>query len=170
MSAELAMSNPLLQPDGRFRRPSVVDEQGQNRFADSEQVDAPPPSSNLLAAPSNDPAAYQPRYQAIVPHRGPLLAILGGVGVGMSWLLLLAFVNYAMLGVMASFFGVAMSLAVATIAYQDLKGMTLNAIDPAGRNATLLGFRLALAGIFVGGGAALAVIWLMFRGIVEPGL
>src|SRR5205814_1677462 len=106
------MSNPLLQPDGRFRRPSVVDEQGQNRFADDEQTEAgqanaSPPSSDLLAPPADDGSlAYKPRYQAALPHRGGLLAWLGVIGVGMSWLLLLAFTRYALIGVAASFFGV----------------------------------------------------------------
>jgi hypothetical protein len=167
------MSNPLLQPDGRFRRANVADEQGRNRFADEQGAASPENVSNhILAAPLGGDATpgYQPRYQVSWSHRGPLVAWLGVIGCGLSWMLLLAFTRFTYLGLAASLFGVALSLATAVIAYQDLKGMSLGAIDLAGRSATLLGFRFALAGIFVGGGAALAVVWLIVRGVVELGL
>jgi hypothetical protein len=165
------MSNPLLQPDGRFRRPSLVDDQGRNRFAESEEAGNAKASGNILAPPDGaaEPA-YQPHYQAFVPHRGGLIAWLGIAGFAMSWLLLLAFTDYAYLGLAASFFGIALSLGTSIIGYHDLKGMSLGAIDERGRDSTLLGFRFALAGIFVGGGALIAVIWLMVKGYFELGL
>lgn len=168
---ERTMSNPLLQPDGRFRRPSVVDEQGRNRFGD-EGEQTPVHSNDALLAPPVDDAepVYQPHYQAIVPHRGGLIAGLGVTGFAMSWLLLLALTSYAYLGLAASFFGVALSLGTCVIGYQDLKGMSLGAIDERGREGTLLGFRFALAGVFVGGGAAITVIYLIVRGFIELGL
>jgi hypothetical protein len=166
------MPNPLLQPDGRFRRPNVVDDQGRNRFGDDEgEISPAKPSNDVLASPLDDAEpVYQPHYQAFVPHRGGLIAWLGILGFAMSWLLLLALTNYSYLGLAASFFGIALSLGVSLIAYHDLKGISLGAIDERGRDATLLGFRFALAGIFVGGGAAVAVIWLIVKGWVELGL
>lgn len=165
------MSNPLLQPDGRFRRPSLVDDQGRNRFAEGEEAGSAKGSGDILASPVEDAEpAYQPHYQAFVPHRGGLIAWLGIVGFAMSWLLLLAFTNYAYLGLAASFFGIALSLGTAIIGYHDLKGMSLGAIDEQGHDNTLLGFRFALAGIFVGGGALVGVVWLMVKGWVELGL
>jgi hypothetical protein len=165
------MSNPLLQPDGRFRRPSVVDAEGRNRFADEGETAPAKASDDLLASPVSDAEpVYQPHYQAIVPHRGGLIAWLGIVGFAMSWLLLLAFWDYAYLGLAASFFGIALSLGTSIIGYHDLKGMSLGAIDERGRDSTLLGFRFALAGIFVGGGAMVAVVWLIVKGYFELGL
>lgn len=164
------MSNPLLQPDGRFRRPHLVDDEGRNRFADEGGESSSPASDSLLAPPTNDPAPYQPKYQTAVPHRGPLIAWLGVVGFAMSWLLLLALTDYAFLGLAASLFGIALSLGVCLIAYHDLKGMSLGAVDSAGQTATLLGFRFALAGVFLGGGALGTVIWLIVKGFVELGL
>jgi hypothetical protein len=166
-----AMSNPLLQPDGRFRRPSVVDAAGRNRFADEGETAPAESSGDLLAPPAGDAdPVYQPHYQAIVTHRGGLIAGLGVTGFAMSWMLLLAYTNYAYLGLAASFFGIALSLGTSIIGYHDLKGMSLGAIDERGRDSTLLGFRFALAGIFVGGGALIAVIWLIVKGWVELGL
>jgi len=165
------MPNPLLQPDGRFRRPSVVDDQGRNRFGDEGEAAQTKPSDDVLAPPVDDvEPVYQPHYQAFVPHRGGLILSLGIFGFAISSLLLLAFVNYAFLGLAASFFGIALSLGISVIAYHDLKGMSLGAIDERGHNGTLLGFRFALAGVFVGGAAAVAVIWLTVKGYFELGL
>ena len=165
------MSNPLLQPSDRFRRESVADEQGRNRFAEEEEVVEASGSGGgeLLASPADEgPPAYQPRYTTALPHRGTFIAWLGSAGFAASWLLLLAFSpRWVLLGVAASFLGVALSLAAAILGYHDLKGMSLGAVDPEGREGTLLGFRLAIAGIFIGGGAALCVIWLIVRGIIE---
>jgi len=165
------MSNPLLQPDKRFRRESLADEQGRNRFAESDDVveAATVSGGEILAAPSEPgPPAYQPHYTAALPHRGGFIAGLGATGFAVSWLLLLSFSpSWVVVGVAASFLGVALSIAAAIVGYHDLKGISLGAIDPAGRDKTLLGFRLALAGIFLGGGAALAVIWLAVRGIID---
>jgi hypothetical protein len=174
------MPNPLLQPDGRFRRPSVVDDAGRNRFADDKlqangggagEAGSPGTAKDMLAAPVEDQEpAYQPRYQAFVPHRGSLIAGLGITGFAMSWLLLLAFTDYAYLGVAASFFGIALSLGTSVIGYHDLKGMSLGAVDERGHDSTLLGFRFALAGVFLGGGALVAVVWLMVKGVFDLGL
>src|SRR3954462_7337807 len=108
------MSNPLLQPDGRFRRARLSDEQGRNRFADKDGgVSSQAVSNDLLAAPVADDAtpAYKPRYQVSWSHRGPLIAWLGGIGCGLSWLLLLAFTSYTYLGLAASLLGVTLSLS-----------------------------------------------------------
>jgi len=164
------MSNPLLQPDGRFRRPSMVDDQGRNRFGDSEQVSDPRPDSDILAPPTDDAEPYQPQYQAFVPHRGGLLVTLGITGFALSWLLLLAYTSYAYLGLAASLVGITLSLGTSVMAFHDLKGFDRGAIDERGRDSTLLGFRFALAGLFVGGGAFVAVVWLIVRGYFELGL
>jgi hypothetical protein len=130
-----------------------------------------PATGGLLAPPVNAPEpVYQPQYQAILPHRGPLIAWLGVIGFAISWLLLLALTSYTYLGLAASLFGIALSLGASLIGYHDLKGMSLGAINDEGYDATLLGFRFALAGVFIGGGAAVTVIWLIIRGWVELGL
>lgn len=164
------MSNPLLQPDGRFRRPSMVDDQGRNRFGDSEQVSDARPSSDILAPPRDDVEPYQPRYQSSVPHRGGLIAALGVTGFALSWLLLLAYSDYAYLGLAASLVGITLSLGTTVMAYHDLKGLSLGAIDERGHDSTMLGFRFALAGLFVGGGAFIAVVWLIVKGYFDLGL
>jgi len=164
------VANPLLQPDGRFRRPSMVDDEGRNRFGDSEQASDSRSSSDILAPPTDDAESYQPKYQAFVPHRGGLIAGLGITGFALSWLLLLAYSSYAYLGLAASLVGITLSLGTSVMAFHDLKGFSRGAIDERGYNATLLGFRFALAGLFVGGGAFIAVIWLIVRGYFELGL
>ena len=166
------MSNPLLQPNDRFRRPSVVDAEGHNRFGELPSAEAEEATArrdnNLLASPSDSsPVAYQPEYVAALPHRGRFIAGLGTAGFFLCWLLLLTFTDYILLGVVASLLGVTVSLAALVLGYQDLKGMTLGAVDPEGRSATLLGFRLALAGVLLGGGAVVTVIGLLIRGILE---
>jgi hypothetical protein len=164
------MSNPLLQPDGRFRRPSMVDDEGRNRFGDSEQASHARPINDILAPPTDDNEPYQPKYQAFVPHRGGLIAGLGITGFAMSWLLLLAYSSYAYLGLAASLVGITLSLGTCVMAYHDLRGFSLGAIDEQGHDSTLLGFRFALAGLFVGGGAFIAVVWLIVKGYFELGL
>lgn len=169
------MTNPLLQPDGRFRRPSVVDDQGQNRFGEGgvagQEIPPAQTSGDILAPPVDDSeSTYRPRYQAFVPHRGGLILGLGILGFAMSWLLLLAFTDYAYLGLAASFFGIALSLGTSVIGYHDLKGMSLGAIDDRGHDSTLLGFRFALCGIFLGGTALVAVVWLIVKGFFKLGL
>lgn len=166
------MSNPLLQPGDRFRRPSVVDAEGHNRFAELPSATGEGANTQrndeLLAAPSDSsPVAYQPEYVAALPHRGGFIAGLGAAGFFLCWLLLLTFTDYILLGVIASLLGVTVSLATLILGYQDLKGMTVGAIDPQGRPMTLLGFRLALAGVLLGGGAVVTVVGLLIRGILE---
>jgi hypothetical protein len=165
-----AMSNPLLQPDGRFRRPSMVDDEGRNHFGDSEQVGEDRPSGDILAPPVDDAEPYQPQYQGYVPHRGGLIAALGVTGFALSWLLLLAYSSYAYLGLAASLVGITLSLGTTVMAFHDLKGFAVGAIDERGHEKTLLGFRFALAGLFVGGGAFIAVVWLIVKGYFELGL
>lgn len=164
------MSNPLLQPDGRFRRPSMVDDEGRNRFGDSEQTGDARSSNDILAPPVDDAESYQPQYQAVVAHRGGLIAGLGITGFALSWLLLLAYSSYAYLGLAASLVGITLSLGTSVMAFHDLKGFARGAIDERGRDSTLLGFRFALAGLFVGGGAFIAVVWLIVKGYFELGL
>jgi hypothetical protein len=148
----------------------MVDDQGRNRFGDSEQATDARPSSDILAPPQDDVEPYQPRYQASVPHRGRLIATLGIASFALSWLLLLAYSNYAYLGLAASLVGITLALGTSVMGYHDLKGLSLGAIDERGRDATLLGFRFALAGLFVGGGGFIAVVWLIVKGYFELGL
>jgi hypothetical protein len=163
------MSNPLLQPNDRFRRPDLVDPEGRNRFAESQEALEAKEAGDMLASPGEHDT-YQPRYTAALPHRGRFIATLGAVGFCASWLLVLSFTSWVLLGVAASLFGIVLSIAAAVLVFRDLKVMSLGAVDPTGRDATLLGFRLALAGIFLGGGAALCVIWLLVRGVLDLGI
>jgi hypothetical protein len=45
--------------------------------------------------------------------------------------------------------------------------MSLGAIDPAGRNAALFGFRLGLAGLILGIGANLSLFIYVVRAVME---
>jgi hypothetical protein len=164
------MTNPLLQPDDRFRRASVVDAQGKNRFADDATVGSASSAnaSNPLAAPADSTQpAYQPQFQTAYPHRGRFVAWLGTLGFLLCWCLLLVYVSQVMLGMAAAILGISLSLAGVVLGYQELSGMTTGAIDPAGRSSALLGYRLGLAGVVLGIGAVLCVIALIMRGIVE---
>ncbi len=166
------MTNPLLQPDDRFRRKTVLDEQGRNLFSDSEantndENIAADPHSALAAPRDSGPTAYQPQYIQSLGHRGPFIANLGTVSFACMWLLLLVFTDYLFLGVAAAFLGITLAIATLLLGYHDLRGMTLGAVDPAGRSKTLLGFRLALSGLILGMGGVLAVLWLLVIGFVE---
>lgn len=162
------MSSPLLQPDGRFQRPSLLDGQGLNRFGDEAQSEAPPGESDVLAPPTDSAApAYQPRYDTHYPHRGSLISTLGAVGFLLPFLLLLAFTNYAAIGFSGALLGIVISLAAVILGYSELTGMANGAIDPAGRSAALLGFRLGLAGLLLGITGTLLTLGLFIRAVLE---
>src|SRR5688572_16600223 len=113
------MSNPLLQPDGRFRRESVVDDSGRNRFADPGDADeAAAARGDLMASPSDaSQPAYEPRFATHHTHRGTFIAWLGGIGFFLTLLVLLVFTRYALIGFLAAVLGVAISLATVVIGY-----------------------------------------------------
>jgi hypothetical protein len=164
------MSNPLLQPDGRFKPRTVRDEQGQNRFSEPPGLQQAVPVRADFMTPPPDSGGYQPQYTAATPHRASKILGLGLAGMVLCWLLLLSFTDYAIVGVAASLLGVGLSLAAVVQGYHDLSGMTAGAVDPNGRERTLLGLSFGLAGTFVGLGALVFVLWLALRGIVSLSL
>lgn len=164
------MSNPLLQPDGRFRRESVLDEDGRNRFAEPLQASQAEDIGPLAAPADAGRPAYQPRYTESYAHRGFLVVTLGASSFAICWLLLLTYTRYMLLGIAGAAVGMALAIATLIIGYHDLSGMTRGAIDATGRGQTILGFRLALSALFMGIGGLTYVIWLLYRGIVELAL
>jgi hypothetical protein len=165
------MSNPLLQPDDRFRRPSLVDGDGRNRFAENEQDTVESDGVDPLAPPTNVVSpAYRPTYEAHYPHRGRFIGWLGTIGFLLPFALLLLFSGNASIGFTgfaASVVGIFISLVASILGYRELSGMSLGAIDPAGRNAALYGFRLGLAGLILGIGANLLLFGMVVRAAME---
>jgi hypothetical protein len=164
------MSNPLLQPNDRFRRPGVVDPEGKNRFADEGPASESTPvdRSNPLAAPVDaSQPAYVPQYQTTYAHRGVLVLVLGGLGFVASWGVLLISIQQFGLGISLTIVGIALSLASVVLGYQELTGMSAGAIDASGRNRALLGYRLGLAGLVLGFGFLAGLVVQIWRGIIE---
>jgi len=162
------MTNPLLQPDGRFRRDSIVDSAGRNRFADEQEQSTLPDSSDVLTPPGDvAQPSYHPHYATHYPHRGQFIAWLGGSGFFLTLLVLLVFTRYALIGFFAAVVGVSLSLATVVVGYRELSGMTSGAVDPSGRGPALLGFRLALASFVLGVGALVLTVGIIVRIIME---
>ena len=142
-----------------FRKPSITDEQGKNRFAeaDGELDSSAPLSDNLFTSPqADDQPAYQPDgYLPALRHRDSLifsLSIIALLGTAASvWALMynqpFAIVNLAL------------TLPPLIMGHLDLKAIKAGAMDPSGRQITKIGFSIAL--LCTAATAILITIWLV---------
>lgn len=139
-------------PDDFLRKP-IVDDTGNNLFADAEET---PPSApeTPYAAPqdtSREPA-YRPVYATALPHRGTLILVLGLLGlIGSGLSLVAAIWNYHLVATLS----LALSLTAAARGRIDLRGMKQKAIDPVGRTATTWGYLTGVLGTLVSIGICL---------------
>jgi hypothetical protein len=178
------MTNPLLRPDDRLKRPALTDAQGRNLFADqtpkeelnASQQDPSETNAPLLAAPAYDPVAqsgpsYRPQYETILPHRAPSLLRMSVIGFIFTLGLVLPFITiYAGYGLLFGFLGVMLCMVTALQAYQELTGMSNGAIDASGRDLMIIAYCLAMGGVLIGLAVMLWVGVFVYRGVMDLNL
>jgi hypothetical protein len=179
------MTNPLLRPDDRFRRPDLVDKEGRSVFGDVNSTVEPveTPAKNIASSPENSsdanpltPSAatgptYEPTYQTMLPHRAYGISWLSACGFLFTCLLVLPFVTvYAGYGIIFGFLGVILSVVAVLQAYEELSGMSRGAIDSSGRDTMIIAYCLALGGVVIGIGVMLWVIIMVMYGVMDLNL
>lgn len=142
----------LLPDVSRFKKPTVVDDAGKNRFSEDEPEGAASPSdaeieNNPFYASTQQTLApsYQPQYEVTLKHRGNLLLVLSilstaAISGGLAGLYGL----YPQLFVMF-IFAFPLNLISSFMAFQDLRAIRFGAMDPAGRTITRIAFILTIA-------------------------
>lgn len=175
------MSNPLLRPDDRFRRPELTDAEGRSFFADDAKTSSQPVNENdsnapILAAPAHDPQAqggpsYQPQYETVLQHRAGFFLAMSGLGFLFTFGLILPFITiYAGYGIILGFLGVMLCVVAALQSYQELTGISQGAIEPSGRDNLIIAYCLAMGGVVLGIGVILWVVILIFQGVMDLNL
>jgi hypothetical protein len=168
------MTNPLLQPDDRFRRPTLLDQSGRSLFGEENSpakientVDADNP---LPAVPVAGPS-YQPTFQTILPDRSYSITWLSIVGFAFTCSLILPFVSiYVGYGIIFGCLGIILSVVAVLQAYEELSGISLGAIDARGRNTVIIAYCLALSGVVIGVGVILWVLIMVMYGVLDLNL
>ncbi len=125
-----------------FYKPQIVDQHGNNPFADAAPPDAT--SDNPYAAlESWAEPAYQPsRYETSLPHRGGLVLTFGWLGIAGVFLSVLGALYYWPLAVL----NLALTLPPWLWGRSDLRAMLSGAMDVSGRDKTKLGHVLGIIG------------------------
>lgn len=152
------MSNPLLKPnDPRFTKPSLIDAAGKNVFAEGTENDiaaatvagesAATPDDNIYRS-STANAPYQPRFEVSQGHRGVLLMVLAVTGLVGSLLGFASLSGLWVLGWVFSFLSIVPAACAMGLGWQDLRAISMGAMDPKGRNLTLIAFWLGSLGVF----------------------
>lgn len=162
------MTNPLLQPDDRFKRPQFRGSDGQNLFGDgaAEPMREVPPeqAGNIFAAPASSgekTEVYAPVYVQTMSHRGKLLLSLAGLGVGGTACMLAAITGW-LPGWVFALIGIVPALIGAYLALEDQKAIRAGAMDPAGETPTTLALWGALGSILATVGLFVAlIVWVL---------
>jgi hypothetical protein len=162
------MTNPLLQPDDRFKRPQFRSSDGQNLFGDgaAEPLPAVPQdqAGNIFAAPASSgeqTKVYAPVYVQTMSHRGNLLLSLAGLGLGGTACMLAAITGW-LPGWVFAMIGIVPALICAYLALEDQKAIRAGAMDPAGETPTTLALWGALGSIVASLGLFVAmVVWVL---------
>lgn len=166
------MSNPLIRPnDPRFQKPSIVDAQGQNRFAEGQ---APPdeaggesaagagskPGDDVFAAgASDDERPYQPQYEATQQPRGGLLVTIASFGLAGAGIGVVSLTGLFDAGFVAPLICTAPAATAWLLAYEDLKAISQGAMDESGRPRTRLALWLGLFGMIACVTIVATMIW-----------
>ncbi len=138
------MSNPLLQPDDRFRPKKVADD--ANPFSEGDGVleadaaRAGARQANTFAAAAADTSRpFLPQYIATAEHRGWLLLFIdaislaaAGVGIFVFWA-----------GYVLPLLGIIPAVTVIFLAAEDLRMMRLGGRNPEGRGLTIAALLIA---------------------------
>jgi hypothetical protein len=135
------MSNPLLRPnDPRFRKGELVDPQGKNRFGDEAQPSAAPQEQDAIYAVSagDEARPYAPQYEVQQAQRSTLLLLMAALGWVGAIIGAVSSTGIITSGWICPLIGAAPAAAAWLLAYEDLKALSLGAIDPTARPQTRL--------------------------------
>lgn len=142
----------LLPDVSRFKKPSVIDDEGKNRFSEEESEGSAPSSevdysSNPFFTSAQQGAipSYQPRYEVTQKHRGTLLLVLSimalaGVSGGLAGLLTMYPYLFSLF-----IFSFPLNLITSLMSFQDLRAIRFGAMDPDGKTSTRIAFYLTIA-------------------------
>lgn len=137
------MTNPLLQPDDRFRRPALPTGD-ENPFADRP----PDPNAPAVESPRIEPQPGD--FVNSYPHRGWTILTLAIAAFLAVILSSLAFTGGPPWLVVFSIFALLPALFAWQYGISDLKAMELGAMDRDGEQLTQIGMWLGAAGLVLG--------------------
>jgi hypothetical protein len=159
------MSNPIIKSnDARFFRPTLVDDQGKNRFADPDAPaevavgDAVEGCGVFASTSASSERPYTPQYETTAASRGVLLLVLGLVGLAGAGVT--SFSLFTVVGWLFPLCGLGPSMAAWILAYGDLRAMTAGAREEAGRGITTVAMIVGILGTIACGGTVIGLIWL----------
>jgi hypothetical protein len=140
-----------------FYKPSIVDQHGNNPFADAAPPDSV--SDNPYAAPeSRAEPAYQPSgYETSLPHRSGVIMTFGLLGMAGVCISVLGALYYWPLALL----NLALTVPPWFWGRSDLRAMRSGAMDATGRSKTKAGCVLGIIGT-----AASLLIVLVLLGAV----
>lgn len=146
------MSNPLLKPnDPKFTRPSLQDAGGKNLFAEGGGTESNQPSASTndnIYSSSAANVPYQPHYEVSQGHRGVLLLVLACTGLVGSLIGISSLTQMWVLGWVFSLLAIVPACCALVLGWHDLRAIRMGAMDPRGRNLTLIAFWLGALGFF----------------------
>ena len=159
------MSNPLLKPnDPRFRKEDLVDAEGKNRFGDETKSSAAAKDDQAVYAASvtDEARPYAPQYEAQQASRAGLLLLMAALGWAGALIGAVSITGIFASGWICPLLGAAPAAAAWLLAHEDLKALSLGAIDPAARPQTRLAIWLGASALF----ACLGIVASMiYRGL-----
>ena len=159
------MSNPLFRPnDPRFRKGEIVDPEGKNRFGDVAQPPAAPEDKDAIYAASagDDARPYAPQYEVQQAPRSGLLLLMAALGWAGAIIGAVSITGIFASGWICPLLGAAPAAAAWLLAHEDLKALSLGAIDPAARPQTRLAIWLGASAL----AACVAIVGSMiYRGL-----
>lgn len=137
------MTNPLLQPDDRFR-PTTFGS-GENPFAegdavlDAEAARGTRAENNFAPTAADAGRPFLPQYVVTAEHRGWLLLLIDSVSMlAAGFGLLVVWTGYVL-----PLLGIIPAVTVINLAADDLRMMRLGGRNPEGRTLTIIALILA---------------------------
>lgn len=136
------MTNPLLQPDDRFRPKKVADDtfsEGDG-VLEADAARAGARQANTFAAAAADSSRpFLPQYVMTAEHRGWLLLLIDGISLAAGCIGI--FVYWT--GYILPLLGIIPAVTVIFLAADDLRMMQLGGRNPEGRGLTIAALIIA---------------------------
>jgi hypothetical protein len=163
------MTNPLLQPDDRFRPKKLTDADDANPFSEGDGVleadaaRAGARQGNTFAAAAADTSRpFLPQYITTAEHRGWLLLFIDGISLAAGCVGIFVY----WMGYVLPLLGIIPAVTVIFLAADDLRMMRLGGRDPAGRGLTILA--LIIAALLTLGISAMCGLFAYWRISLMP--